>query len=351
MLADLIRDQNMDHLIKVIMKFAFVRLGILYQVTQGFFIYLLSSKPSILILNPIKSTKKIAIFAAYRESFDRATDLTLCELKKRGFHIVFVSNCSLSQDFIRQLKNKADIVIQRGNYGRCIAAYKAAYLFLYGKKFYGAKDMLFLNDTMIFPVADSHFFWKDLDRSKADVAGIFESNEFGYHLQSYFLYCKNKVFLNQNFYNFWVKYMPFNSKQLIIKYGELGFSKMLSHHNISTYAFINESKLRKLIANKKTWIAENQILSSWGSPLSSYIAGLDFNANPSHIYALLSLKFLHLPLMKTDLISAGSYSKQQIMSFLKTVKTSANKDLILSSLKSKQDRSFIHKLKSYMGML
>jgi hypothetical protein len=204
---------------------------------------------------------------------------------------------------------------------------------------------------MIFPVCNTDIFWKDLNRSKADVAGIFESNEISYHLQSYFLYCKNKVFLNPNFYNFWVKYIPFNSKQLIIKYGELGFSKMLSHHNISTYAFINESKLRKLIANKKTWIAENEITSSWSKSLSMYITALDFNANPSHIYALLSLKFLHLPLMKTDLISAGSYSKQKIMSFLETFKTTANRDLILSSFKIKQERSLVYKLKSYMGMI
>ena len=333
------------------MKFAFVGLGILYQVIQGFIIYLLSSKPSILILNPIKSTKKIAIFAAYKKSFDWATDLTLCELKKRGFSVVFVSNCSLSQDFIHQIKNKADIVIQRGNYGRCIAAYKAAYLFLYDKKFYGAKDMLFLNDTMIFPVADSNFFWKDLDRSKADVAGIFESNEFCHHLQSYFLYCKNKVFLNQNFYNFWVKYMPLNSKQLIIKYGELGFSEMLSNHNISTYAFINDSKLRKLISDKQVWIAENNILQSWCKSLPRYIDSLDLKNNPSHSFALLSLKFLHLPIMKTDLISVGNYPKRQIMFFLKTAKTTANKDLILSSFKIKQERSLAYKLKSYMGML
>ncbi len=333
------------------MKFAFVRLGILYQVTQGFLIYLLSSKPSILILNPIKSTKKIAIFAAYRKKFDWATDLTLSELKKRGFSVAFVSNCSLSQDFIRQLKNKADIVIQRGNYGRCIAAYKAAYLFLYGKKFYGAKDILFLNDTMIFPVADSHFFWKDLDQSKADVAGIFESNEFSYHLQSYFLYCKNKVFLNQNFYNFWLKYIPINSKQLIIKHGELGFSEMLSHHNISTYAFINDSKLRKLVSDKQVWIAENNILLSWCKSLPRHIDNLDLKSNPSHFYALLSLKFLHLPIMKTDLISAGSYSKQQIMSFFETFKTTANKNLILSSFKINQNKSLVYKLKSYMGII
>ena len=333
------------------MKFALIQIGILYQVIQGFFIYLLSSKPSILILNPIKSTKKIAIFAAYRKNFDWATDLTLSELKKRGFSVVFVSNCSLSQDFIHQIKNKADIVIQRGNYGRCIAAYKAAYLFLYDKKFYGAKDMLLLNDTMIFPVTDSNFFWKDLDRSKADVAGIFESNEISYHLQSYFLYCKNKVFLNQNFYNFWLKYIPINSKQLIIKHGELGFSEMLSHHNISTYAFINDSKLRKLVSDKQVWIAENNILLSWCKSLPHYIDSLDLKDNPSHSFALLSLKFLHLPIMKTDLISAGSYSQQQIMSFLKTFKTIANKDLILSSFKGKQNRSFVYKLKSYMGML
>ena len=333
------------------MKYVFIQLGILYQVIQGFFIYLLSSKPNILILKPIKSTKKIAIFAAYRKSFDLATDLTLCELKKRDFSVVFVSNCSLSKDFIHQIKSKADIVIQRGNYGRCIAAYKTAYLFLHANKFYGADNILFLNDTMIFPVCNTDIFWKDLDRSKADVAGIFESYEFCYHLQSYFLYCKNKIFLNQNFYNFWLKYIPINSKQLIIKHGELEFSKMLSDYNISTYAFINESKLRKLVFDKNVWIAENNILQSWCNSHPQYVHALNLKTNPSHLFALLSLKFLHLPIMKTDLISAGSYSKKQIMTFFNTVKTTANKDLILSSFKIKQERSLAYKLKSYMGML
>ena len=130
----------------------------------------------------------------------------------------------MSKDFVRQLKNKADIVIQRGNYGRCIAAYKTAYLFLHANKFYGTDHILFLNDTMIFPVCNTDIFWKDLDRCREKIAGIFESKEFYPHLQTNFIYCKNKVFLNPNFYNFWVKYIPFNSKQLIIKYGELALS-------------------------------------------------------------------------------------------------------------------------------
>jgi lipopolysaccharide biosynthesis protein len=305
-----------------------------------------------LILNPIKRTKKIAIFASYRKNLDKAIDLTLCELKKKGFYIIYVSNESMSKDFIFQLKAKADIVIQRGNYGRCIAAYKTAYLYLYEKKFYGAKDILFLNDTIIFPVQNTNFFWKDLDRSKADIIGIFESNEISYHLQSYFLYCKNNIFLNQNFYNFWIKYIPFNSKQLIIKHGEIGFSEMLIDSGIKIYSFINEYKLREMVNNKKVWIDKYSILYSWVGRLDPLIDMLNLYSNPSHVYALLSVKFLHLPILKTDLISAGTFEKKEIVSFFKTFKTTAKEDMILSSFKIKpKNKSFIYYIKSYMGMI
>lgn len=343
----------MINLIKLVIKSLLKQVGIVYQVIQGFLIYLVSRKPDILILEPIKSAKKIAIFAAYRKHYDASVDLTLGELKKRGFSIVFVSNCSLSKDFVRQLKNKADIVIQRGNYGRCIAAYKTAYLFLHANKFYGADHILFLNDTMIFPVCNTDIFWKDLDRCREKIAGIFESREFYPHLQTNFIYCKNKVFLNPNFYNFWVKYIPFNSKQLIIKYGEIGLSEMLESSNLETYAFVNRIKLGRSLHGKREWINDNYRLHSWVDTLQHYVDGLDFKINPAHLFALIGVKFLHVPMLKTDLLSANSFLEFEIQDFLKTYKSSVSSNFILANLKikGKDKKSFLYKLKSHMGMI
>lgn len=334
------------------MKYAFIQLGILYQVIQGFFIYLLSSKPNILILNPIKSTKKIAIFAAYRKHYDASLDLTLGELKKRGFSIVFVSNCSLSKDFIRELKNKADIVIERGNYGRCIAAYKAGFLFLKSRNFYSAKDILFMNDTVIFPIYNADKFWKDLDRPDAQIAGIYESNEFLHHIQSFFIYCKNRVFLNPNFINFWMNYKPFNSKQLIIKYGELGFSTMCKKYNFKLYAFINLQKIVKSLDINDVSIKKNPQCMSFNSEYY-FNKALDFKSNPSHCFALISLIYMNLPLLKTDLLSRNSYTFQQIEMALEKVTSKNNTKYFLSELTQKQKNtcSFFYKLKNYMGMI
>jgi hypothetical protein len=343
----------MIKLTQVVLKSLLKQVGIVYQVIQGFFIYLISRKPNVLILKPIKNAKKIAIFAAYRKHYDASVDLTLGELKKRGFSIVFISNCGLSKDFIRQLKNKVDIVIQRGNYGRCIAAYKTAYLFLHANKFHGADHILFLNDTMIFPLCNTDIFWKDLDRCQEKIAGIFESNEIRPHLQTYFIYCKDKVFLNPSFYNFWVKYIPFNSKQLIIKYGELGFSKMLNDSFLKTYAFVNRSKLGHLITRKRKWIDDNYISHSWLKNLGIYVSGLDLKTNPSHFFALLALRFLHVPMLKTDLLSSKSFSQSELLEFLKNYKSSVSHDFILSELnvKFKNKEAFLYQLKSYMGMI
>ena len=343
--------KNLKYFAKIIIKFPLITAGIVCQEIYGFFIYLISNKPKILILNPIKRAKKIAIFAAYRKNLDMCLDLTLCELKKRGFNIVFVSNCKLNKKFIHQLKNKADIVIERGNYGRCLAAYKAGFLFIKSNNFYSAKDILFMNDTAIFPIYNSDKFWRDMDTCDAQIAGIYESNEISHHIQSFFIYCKNQVFLEPSFINFWIKYKFFNAKYLIIKFGEIQFSKMAKKNNFKLYAFINLKKLiisfnknLKFIKREMYWLFRKRI---------SVKRALQLRNNPSHYLALFSLVLMNLPLIKKNLLSTEAVVLHQVALALEKLKLKVNSDYILSelSIKDKKKFSFLFKLKCYMRMI
>lgn len=345
--------ETVSHITKVIMKYLFIQLGVLYQVLQGFFIYLTSSKPSVLILRPINVAEKIVVLAVYRKNFDKAIDLTLANLKQRGFKIIFVSNCSLNKDFINRLKSTVNIVIQRSNYGRCFAAYKTGFLFLKEKNFYSARNILFMNDTIIFPLFDPKNFWKEIDSCKADIAGVYSSNEFFYHVQSFFLYCKNGVFRHSKFIHFWESYIPYNSKRLIIKYGELGFSKMCLGAGFIIHNFINGSKINKRF-NNLIKIDKNYLPSSVANYSGLITSLFRSRHNTSHAFGLIAPIFFDLPLIKTDLLSAGSFTKKQIIfTFEKKIRKNLLALVIeeLNRKMPKKNEKLLFSLKNFSGTI
>jgi hypothetical protein len=345
--------ETLSHITKVLMKYLFIQLGVLYQVIQGFFIYLTSSKPNILILRPINVAEKIIVFAVYRKNFDKTIDLTLVNLKQQGFKIILVSNCSLNKDFINRLKSTVNIVIQRSNYGRCFAAYKTGFLFLKEKNFYTASNILFMNDTTIFPLFNPKNFWKEINSCKADIVGVYSSNEFFYHVQSFFIYCKNGVFEHPKFIHFWESYLPFNSKSLIIKYGELGFSKMCIGAGFKIHNFINGSKINKCF-NNSTKIDKNYFPSPVANYSGSIVDLFRSQHNTSHAFGLIAPIFFDLPLIKTDLLSADSFTQKQIIFALKKkIRKNLFAEVIveLNRKMPKKNEKLLFTLKKFSGII
>lgn len=316
-------------MIKKIVTVILTFIGALYQVTLGFIEYLKCPNPKILINAKCNKAKKVCIFAAYRSNLDPILKLTLDELKRQNFVIIYVSNKMVNEKFIKDISKYANFFIQRGNYGRCIAAYKTGFLFLKSKNFLQADNLLFMNDTNIFPIGNTAKFWKEMNESKADINGIYESIQINYHVQSYFLYCKNKVFLNTNFIKFWENYLPLNSRFLLIRFGEIGFSRMALKAGLSLRSYVNFERLFYLNKNTEKLIPYNRYSRN------TLFHSFSKNSNPSHTLALISLVYFDLPLVKSDLLSRKTFHMLQFRYALKKINQISMYDILMDELSKK----------------
>lgn len=160
------------------------------------------------------------------------TNHLIIALKKLNFKIILIinknkkSNYNLEEEHVKL----SDILIYRENYGRDFGAYKDGIKYLKSKNFFNASNFLILNNTFIInPKQIFNFLERFINESIGfDVNSPFISkmgNQF--HFQSFFIFMRNKIFLDKHFLEFWEKYKPFSSRYYTIKKGELFFSNML----------------------------------------------------------------------------------------------------------------------------
>jgi hypothetical protein len=262
-----------------------------------------------------KLMHKVCIYAAFQKSFTPILERQLRELYQQGFFIVYVSNLPISQDFQKELESLVHVIITRPNYGRDFAAYKTGYEYALSKDFFGAEQLLFTNDTIIFPLGVTQTFWQELIDLSADVVGPFISQSPSLHLQSFFILVKNSLFRDEVFATFWNSYKNPNARMSVIRQGELGFSKYLTHQGISFEGLVN---LKRVKAMSKDG---NNILKSYQkhkrfNTWEIFIENAFKYANPSHAFSLIALKSLQVPMLKKDLLSRGSIQKDELFSVL-----------------------------------
>jgi len=262
-----------------------------------------------------KLTQKVCIFAAFQKSFTPMLERQLKELHQQGFFIVFVSNLPVDQEFRVKLEGLIDVLIIRSNYGRDFAAYKTGYEYAHGKDFFGAQQLLFTNDTIIFPLGVTQTFWQELIDLSADVVGPFISQSPSLHLQSFFILVKNGLFRDEVFATFWDSYKNPNARMSVIRKGELGFSKYLNHQGISFEGLVNPKRVSEMDKDGNTILKSYQKhprFNSW----EIFIQNAFKYSNPSHAFSLIALKSLQVPMLKKDLLSRGTIQKDELFSVL-----------------------------------
>jgi len=172
----------------------------------------------------------------------------LKELKQIAKKIIFVSDCNLPKHELDKLEGTVfhSIAYQHGEYD--FGSYKRGYLYAKNNNLLNnCEELIFVNDSCYGPLYSFHDIWAECD-SWGDFWGI-NTNEkdVPYHIQSFFLVFKRKVFNSEIFDSFMINIKKEATKNDIIQKYEIGLSQLLINNGYIPYALFKDQISANLI--------------------------------------------------------------------------------------------------------
>lgn len=255
----------------------------------------------------INTKEEICIFSHYdvKNEIQEHVIYYLNELNKLNFSIFFISSCPHLKLTERSKINKitSAIICTNGN-GRDWGNYAMGYNYSLG--IIKAKNILFTNDSIWGPITSLKPFFNFAEQSSAEILGLTDSYQTEYHLQSYFIYCKESVCNSKLFEYYFEKFIPQISKQKIIQQNEIGFSRLFRNSGYQLGAFFRYSDIEKSTIAKKGFGYE---LVQKGILLNS-----------THHFSKLMIEDLKFPFIKIELVKVNPSKVPDIRSIILSVK-------------------------------
>lgn len=275
----------------------------------------------------IARSDKVCVFASFTKHHSNSIEMQLKNLASNGFAIIYVSNVEPNSELMASIEKYCRVRIARSNYGRDFGMYKTGFEYLRKMDFLSAKSLLFINDTIIYPLFSTSNFDNALEKLNADVVGPFESCAPTLHLQSFYILCKNEIFKTKNFIAFWENYSNSESRVKVIERGELGFSKHLVKENIRFKGIVSFDSLANLS------VMENLDMLPGGTPKKilktiNYLGDALPECNPSHFLAKLAVKKFDIPMIKRDLLFRKSLMVGEVHQLLNGLSSEQLDDVI-----------------------
>lgn len=294
----------------------------------------------------IKKNSIIAIFVIYQKNnipFYIKNVLNVLNLLE--IDIIISVNDDLVTEEINWLIKHSMRCIVRKNFGRDFCAYKDAIELTDLKEY---EKLILLNDSLIYFSKNLLALFKFLINQPKSLVGLSESFENSWHIQSHFLILTCKIFLSNNFKNFWNDYKPFNSRSHSIIKGEIKFSEyVLKYYAQDCFVYYSINTINKFIScsdvsrinfakNIYHFIPNNASIEQYYRDFSSAYIN-DFNEkllvdiflnsilsnlekmNPSHALVFLTAYITNTCLIKRDLVFKESYSLTQVENALLTL--------------------------------
>ena len=152
----------------------------------------------------------------------------LTELRRASFSIVVVSNSGqLTPEALTLLRDLADAVFVRRNVGLDFGAWRMAMRVL-GLPLPDTRRILLTNDSVYGPVVPLAPILSRMAPEAADLWGMTDSQERGWHLQSYFLMAGPGLVHSDVWRRFWRGVVPLPFKRWFVRRYEIGLSRRVT---------------------------------------------------------------------------------------------------------------------------
>jgi lipopolysaccharide biosynthesis protein len=149
------------------------------------------------------------------------------ELQAYGYQVVVSSACESTEALAWGPDVSTDdlVVIRRPNVGYDFGSWSIGLELVPAAA--AADRTILLNDSMAGPFTTLRPLLEAFDATPADVWGLTDTQQFGSHLQSYFLGFRDQVLAERPLARFWADVRHESEKAHVIMRNEIGFSRLL----------------------------------------------------------------------------------------------------------------------------
>ncbi len=229
---------------------------------------------------------KIAVFAHFDKNniIDDYVTYYLKHLKEIVNKIIFISDSFLCEEELEKISGIVGLYQAKPHGMYDFGSYKIGTELIKNPEDYD--ELIWCNDSCFGPLSPFGPIFEKMENTECDFWGLTENYEINYHIQSYFIVFRKKVFLSECFKEFFKSICPEKNKLKIVKKFEVGLSEKL----------INEGFKSKVCFPSNNSNPVNHTLVNW--------------------YYL--LKAGH-PLLKTSLLRFKPYLDQDLYDYKKII--------------------------------
>lgn len=196
---------------------------------------------------------KIVILLIFQpKSLPKSLIGTCTHLLANGYAPVVVSNAPLQDEARATLRELSHAVLERPNFGYDFGGYRDGVWFL-ERQGLAPEKVLFLNDSVWFPVRDNCTFLHDLEVRDADYVGTQlagnpdkTARKRGF-FTSYCFMVKQPLLSTPAFSEFWQTYRLSSNKEVTLRRGERAFSHVMLDHAQKSEALFDQAKFERLV--------------------------------------------------------------------------------------------------------
>ncbi|MEO8761221.1 MAG: glycosyltransferase family 2 protein [Bacteroidia bacterium] len=256
--------------------------------------------------------KSICFFCSYSTSTTIANYIQyyLKELAKHFTQVVFITNeKTLSVESLSFLeKNKIELLFVENEGYDFGMWYKG--MLKYNAENYDRVGLV--NDSCIlFKPLDAYFNW--LDKQELDYAGMVDSIEFAYHIQSFFLILNKKAI--EPAFSFFKQHGLHNDREDVIKIYELGLCKHIQQQGLKVGVWqitqgANPSlyAAEKMIRNGYPLIKKKILFNSFSAIEYNIIKRHTLHHNPNHYISIIKAVSTNSKSFDFNLLKADGYN-------------------------------------------
>src|SRR5260370_1618229 len=197
--------------------------------------------------------KRLAVYAHFGESpkVARYVSFFLKDLRSLGFEICCVSNSPISIESQSEISTLCRIFIQRENTGYDCSMWQDGLAECNLSKL---EELLLTNSSIVGLQQPVALLWHNSSVNECDFWGLTDNDEFGLHLQTYFMVFRRQVIQDACFMDFWRSVLPLKDKQQVIQNYEIGLTRRLEENGFKWKAVFAQERMWSLFLSRRSFV-------------------------------------------------------------------------------------------------